>query len=118
MVDHLMLTREQILTADDLKSEIVEVPEWGGSVRVAAMSGAQRDAFEMSLLVNGKPDLTNSRAKLVAASVMDEAGAPMFTPADIEALGRKNAAALSRIVEVARRLSAIGEAELEVVKGN
>lgn len=113
-----MLTRDQILAADDRRSEVVEVPEWGGSVRVVAMSGTQRDAFEMSLLVNGKPDPTNARAKLVAASVVDDSGAPVFTAGDIEALGRKNAAALSRIVEVARRLSAIGEAEIEVAKGN
>lgn len=113
-----MLTRDQILAADDLKFEVVEVPEWGGSVRVAAMSGAQRDRFEMSIVVNGKPDATNARAKLVAASVVDESGVPVFTLEDIEALGRKSSAALNRIVDVARRLSGIGQDELEAAKGN
>lgn len=118
MVDHLMLTKEQILAADDRASEIVEVPEWGGSVRVSAMSGAQRDRFEMSLLVDGKPSIENAHAKLVASSVVDDSGNPLFSPSDIEALGRKSAAALNRIVAVARRINRLGESELEAAKGN
>lgn len=113
-----MLTRDQILAVEDRKSEVVEVPEWGGSVRVVAMSGAQRDRFEQSLLVDGKPDTSNARAKLVAASVVDDVGQPVFGVADVEALGQKSAAALNRICDAARRLSGIGQDELEAAKGN
>jgi hypothetical protein len=113
-----MLTREHILAAQDRASEDVAVPEWGGAVRVSAMSGAQRDHFEQSLLVDGRPDTTNAHAKLVAACVVDESGEPLFSAADIEALGKKSAAALGRIVAVARRLNRLGTDELEVAKGN
>ena len=33
-----LLTRDEILAADDIKTEDVEVPEWGGDVRVSVMS--------------------------------------------------------------------------------
>jgi len=119
MVDGgLMLTREQILGASDRSSEDVEVPEWGGTVRVSAMSGAQRDAFEASLLHNGKPDVRNAHAKLAAVCIVDEDGKPLFSQADVEALGQKSAAALSRVVTAARRLNRLGESEIEDVKGN
>jgi hypothetical protein len=38
--------------------------------------------------------------------------------ADVEALGRKSAAALERVCKVAQALNGIGEAELEDLKGN
>jgi hypothetical protein len=42
------LTRDAILQAPDLQGEDVAVPEWGGTVRVRGLSGAQRDAYEAS----------------------------------------------------------------------
>ena len=113
-----MLTRDDILKAEDRAVEVVEVPEWGGSVRVATMSGAARDRFEASLLVNGKADVSNAHAKLVAASVVDDDNQPLFSATDVEALGQKSAAALNRIVAVARRLNRLGEQELEDARGN
>lgn len=113
-----MLTREQILAADDLKSEVVPVPEWGGEVRVGMMSGARRDAFEDSLRTDGALDLSNRRAKLVAAALIDEQGNALFTSADIEALGRKSMAALDRVTGIAQRLNKLGDAELEQATGN
>ena len=37
-----MLTKEQILSSQDRPTKEVEVSEWGGSVLVASMSGADR----------------------------------------------------------------------------
>lgn len=118
----MALSRDQILSADDRKSRAVAVPEWGGEVLVSTMSGSARDAWEQSLLTrrNGKtePNMENMRARLVAATVVDEAGQRLFSDADVEALGRKSAAALERVCKVAQSLNAIGEAELEDLKGN
>ena len=44
------LSRDTILQREDIKTEDVEVPEWGGTVRVRGMSGVERDAFEASLI--------------------------------------------------------------------
>ncbi len=113
-----MLTRAQILAAADLAKETVEVPEWGGSVVVSAMSGLDRDAFEASVLTDGRPDLRNMRAKLAAACIVDEAGARLFSTGDIEALGGKSSGALDRVTRVAQRLNRLGNEQLEELKGN
>lgn len=114
-----MLTREAILKANDRRSETIEVPEWGGSVRVMSMSGHDRDAFESSIVTaDGRTNMVGMRAKLVAACVVDEQGNRLFKPADIEALGGKSASALDRIVAVAQRLNRLGDKQLEELKGN
>lgn len=111
------LTRDQILSAPDLQTEDVEVGEWGGVVRVRGLTGAQRDAYEASIVkqVNGKPrmDMENMRAKLVALCIVDEAGNPLFTQADVEKLGQKSGAALQRVFEVAQRLSGLAPEAVE-----
>jgi len=45
-----LLTRDAILEAQDLQHEEVYIPEWGGSVRVRTLTGAERDAFEQSIV--------------------------------------------------------------------
>ena len=42
--------RSQILQAEDLPSEPVEIPEWGVSVFVRSMSGRDRDLFESQMM--------------------------------------------------------------------
>jgi hypothetical protein len=111
------LTRDEILGADDLKSETVEVPEWGGTVIVRELTGAERDTWEASVVkTNGAAvsiDSHNMRAKLVALCIIDDEGKRLFTEKDVVKLGNKAAAALDRVTDVARKLSRIGEEELE-----
>jgi L-asparaginase II len=113
-----MLTRAQILAADDLARETVEVPEWGGSVIVQVMRGIDRDAFESSIVTNGRPDLVNMRAKLAAVCMVDESGQRLFSVGDVESLGAKSASALERVARGAQRLNRLGDAQLEEMKGN
>jgi hypothetical protein len=119
------LTRDAILQAPDLPGEDVAVPEWGGTVRVRGLSGAQRDAYEASMVImpqspGGKPkmNMENARAKLVAMCIVDENGSPLFTLADVEALGRKSGSALNRVYEVAQRLSGLTKADMEEIEKN
>ena len=111
-----ILKREEILNSDDLKTECVEVPEWGGSVYVRALTGEERDTYEASVVTQKGKDtqvnMKNARAKLVTLATVDESGAKIFTQADVAALGKKSAAALSRIFNTAMRLSGISESDL------
>ncbi len=117
-----LLTRDDILKAQDLPVEEIEVREWGGLVRVRGLTGAERDAFEQSIVERqgkkARMNLRNVRAKLVALCVVDEQGNRLFTDDDVEALGRKSAAALDRIFEVAQRLSGLTPADVEELLGN
>lgn len=109
----MALTREQIFAASDLKTEIVDVPEWGGSVIVRTMTGTDRDAFEGTLVTaaeDGKrsADLSNMRAKLVAMTVVDDNGDRVFSAEDVAAIGQKSASAIDQVFKVAQRLNGMG----------
>lgn len=102
-----LLSRDQILEADDSKTVDVEVPEWGGTVRVKAMSGQQRDRYEVYVNQNLKSDRVQVRAHLVALCAVDADGKRVFTDKDIRRLGDKSAAALDRVWAAARSLSGL-----------
>lgn len=107
-----LLTRRQILDADDTQEEYLEVPEWGGWVRIIGITGIERDRYEKSVVTTNKKgqaefNVMNVRAKLVALSVVDEGGKRVFSDDDARALGQKSAAALERVYEVAARLARI-----------
>lgn len=108
-----------ILDTQDMKFEIVAVPEWGGNVRIRTMSGEERDAFESSIAGEGKKMNTqNIRAKLVMLTVVNAAGDRIFTKEQIEALGKKSAAALNRVYEASAKLSAITKQDVEELAKN
>lgn len=117
-----LLSRDDILKADDIKTELVEVPEWGGAVMVRGLTGAERDALEEEVTSQRgssvRVNLRNLRAKLVVRSVVDEQGKHLFTPADVDALGKKSAAALQRVFNVASRLSGLSREDLEELTKN
>ena len=117
-----LLTKSAILAANDLKTQDVEVPEWGGAVRVRAFTGRERDAFEASMVrgdgKDRKVDLTNMRARLVALSVVDEAGQRVFTDDEVDLLGTKSGAALDRVFALAQELNGLSGADVEALTKN
>jgi hypothetical protein len=119
-----LLTREEILAKTTLRSELVSVPEWGGTVRVRELTGAERDEYEASLVKmqdgGKKTHLTmdNARARLASLSIVDESGARVFTDDDIVRLGKLSASALDRVFDVAGRLSKITAEDFKELAGN
>ena len=117
-----LLTKANILAASDLKTEDVEVPEWGGTVRVRSFTGRERDAFEASMVrgdgKDRKVDLTNMRARLVGLTVIDEAGQRLFTDEEVDLLGSKSGAALDRVFAVAQKLNGLSGADVEELSKN
>lgn len=116
-----ILTKEAILAANDLAKELVSVPEWGGDVYIASMTGAARDAWEQSLLNKGgggEVNMQNLRARLVAYTAVDEEGKRLFSDKEAQALGEKSAKALERCVKVAQRLNGLTDTDMEEAKGN
>lgn len=111
-----------ILQRRDVKIEEIHVPEWNTYVRVKALSGKERDAFEASIVqVQGRQtslNMSNIRAKLVALAVVDEDGNRVFSDDDVDALGELNASALDRIFTVALRLSGLSQQDLAEMTQN
>lgn len=117
-----MLNKEQILKAEDLKYEVVNVPEWNGEVKVRSLTGTERDEFESSLFeakgADVKRNMANMRAKLLALCMVGANNERLFSSKDIEALGGKSAKALDRIFSIAQKLNGIGAQEIDELTKN
>lgn len=118
----MTLTAESILASDDTQMELIDVPEWGGTVWIKGLTGKDRDAFEASMIKGrGKTariDSDNTRAKFCARVMVDEEGETLFKPGDVEALGRKSGRALDRVYEKGMILSGMTDEEVETLEGN
>jgi len=116
------LSKNDILEANDLQTDEVEVPEWGGVVLVRGLTGTERESWEESRIDRKKKPkkggdsnirMTHFRASLVARTVVDDNGNLIFSDSDVVKLGQKNGAALNRVFEKAHQLSGMSEADVE-----
>jgi hypothetical protein len=107
-----MSLRDKILALDDKKRVPVEVPEWGLTVWVQSMSGADRESFD-ELIVKAPQQLWIRSVVLCAC---DEKGERLFADSDTDALKTRSAAALERIAKAALAVS--GLQKTEDVAGN
>ena len=117
-----LLTKDQILGSSDIDHRDVDVEEWGGTIRIAAMSAAERDSFEAGMLDNkGKSDpkrLLNFRARFIASCIVNEDGKRLFAASDIVALGKKSAAPISRVFDQCREINGMTEEDVDEIEGN
>jgi hypothetical protein len=118
----MTLTRDAILKAEDLKTELVKVPEWGGDVYIRCMTGAERDAFESeAYTVKGKNveiNRENFRARLLVRVLVDGKSERLFSDKDISALGAKSAKSLDRLFIVAMRINGLSRDDVEELTKN
>ena len=118
-----VLGRDQILGVDDLPRELVDVPEWDGSVWTRSLNAGERARYWSHLLEVDSAGKIRPRAAadsttlLASMGICDDQGQALFSEADVAALARKSSAALDRVAAVIGRLSGIGQAE-ERVLGN
>jgi len=118
------LTRDQILAAEDLARETVDVPEWGegAQVLVRELTAAEREQhYYLMVGDDDKVDVKRAvgfRQRLCAWAIIGEDGEQLFTQDDVDALGEKSSQALDRIADVVRRLSKIGERTEELAKNS
>lgn len=117
-----LLSKADILGADDLPTRDVVVPEWPrpdgspGTVRVRGLTGQGRDAFEMKMAAGQKSGHSadvDFRATLVVRCIVDENGERLFTDKEVAQLGRKSGAALDRVFDAVRDLSGITQGAKE-----
>lgn len=117
-----ILGKTDILKTDDIKRELVPVPEWGGSVYVKTMTGPERDQFELSCITgkgkNRRMSFENVRATAAAFTICDEKGNRLFQANEVIELGRKSGNALGRVWEVASRLNGLTQEDVEELAGN
>jgi len=114
-----LLSKSAILGASDLKHEDVNVPAWGGTVRVRAMNGLERDEFRAAITSEGPVPIGQFSAALLVACIVDADGNRLFTADDMAALQKKSAKSLDGPANVAMRLNGLGgDAVEEAVKNS
>lgn len=108
--------KEQLFAALESEVQDIHVGAVGAKLRFKMMTGRGRDAFH-SAIEKGDKALSHFEAAIVAAVVVDESGAPMFSPEDVATLQDKNASAVAAIAQVALSVNKIGvEAEAAAAK--
>ncbi|WP_025917672.1 hypothetical protein [Herminiimonas sp. CN] len=105
----MLLTKAQIIAADDLKTQDIEVPEWGGTVRVKAATPAIIKAVRASAKNKKGEDDDSFGYRLMAKSIVDENGNPVFALADIADLEAKSLAAVKRVMDAINELNAFSD---------
>lgn len=119
-----LLTKDQILSKDDLQKEEVSIPEWDASVLISELSADARDEFEQYMvaerdkLQSKKNEYVHIRAALAAATLVDESGERLFSFAEAIKLGKKSGKALDRIFDAANKLNKIYGTEREDLEKN
>lgn len=125
------LSRDAIL-AVPLKTAEIDVPEWGGRVRVRELQGLERQEFESSysaakqrFTVSGKRGRRQQeteleihteriRVLLCHLSLIDEHGNRMFAGTeDVAALGKTSARALDRVFQFCWEMNGFGAEGIE-----
>jgi len=112
-----ILNAEDILAARKPAPELVEVPEWGGSVYVKGTNGKEFSDLQSQIIQRKgntqSVNLENIQAKLCAVCLCDADGNRLFKQKDVEVLAELSSAALQRVFKVAQRLSGLGDDEIE-----
>lgn len=110
-----ILTAAEILDCNDIISQRIPVPEWGGHVYVRTMSAVDRDTFEAAGADKG---IKNIRARLVVATIVDRDGRRLFTDDDAEALGNKSAKTVGCLFDVSAAMNGLFSADVDELSGS
>jgi hypothetical protein len=115
-----LLSRDAILAVSDIAYKNVPVPEWGGEVRLRAISAASRDDLEQAAYDANKNNkqFRNLRARMLSLCIVDENGKQIFSDTDIEALGEKSAAAVDRLYAASLKLNAMSVEDIKELEKN
>ena len=110
-----MLNRDSILNFEDITTEEVKVPEWGGVLKVKTMTGIERQNYYKSLA--DKTDQKSVMAALTVACAVDDEGNHIFKAEDIIDLSKKSAIPLTRIFEKAASLNGLTQKAVDDLAG-
>ena len=112
------LSKDDIFKADDLPTKDMDIPEWGGTLTIRTLTGAERDEWESAFVNQDKIDIRGLKTRLIQLTVLNGDGNPMFPKADRLQLNGKSASVIDRIFQVSQRLSGLTKEDAEEMVGN
>lgn len=98
--------REKILSAKDISSKVVEVPEWDVTLEIRTITARERARLIRDVYnEDGEPDLELLYPHLLIASCYDTDGSLAFQAEDVAALNEHNGSVIERVAMIAMELS-------------
>lgn len=112
----MALTRDQILNAPDRPATVVDVPEWGGELWLAALSAADALTWSAASEKNDVPEMAMLLAKCAVKGEHDMDR--LFSDEDAKLLMQKSATVIGRLFKEAADRNGIGKKAQEELRGN
>ena len=111
-----ILGKNAILTADDLRYDTVDCPEWGGEVRVRGLTAYEQSCISKLINDEKRNEVT---LKVVQFGCVDEDGERIFSADDIKQLATKSFVVVDRLGKRILRLTGFGnQDEIEDARKN
>lgn len=110
-----ILSKADILAANDVQKRLVSVPEWGGDLYVKTISAGERDQYEIFAQGEAPCDI---RATLVVLTACDENGELLFDLDDVKALSAKAAGPMNRVFNAATAINGFTGRDVEDLEKN
>lgn len=107
-----MALKDKIFAAEDIRTEPMEVPEWGVTLHLAPLSGDQRNQYELAYSDNCDENgrLRSTSALEITGLILgcrDEDGQSVFSEKDGAALGKKNSQVITRVFDRIAEISGL-----------
>lgn len=112
--------KEKIQAAQDVKSERIEVPEWGVALEIRTMKAIDR-ARLLRTCMDDKGSVIGEKfqAGLIIASCFDpETGEKVFSEDDYDLLMEKSAGAIEHLAGLAMNISGLNRESLSAAEKN
>lgn len=116
--------KDDILQADDLQREAVDVDAWGVTVYVQELPALDMQGWATRMdelqeeIISGEADV-DWRAELLVETLVDEDGERIFEDSDVPELSRKANTVLDELADASMRVNGFDPDEMEeAVQGN
>ncbi len=92
----MSLNKHQIFAADDLAEKYVDMPEWGGDVKIKALSVAEQLDYDAFLAK--APSEMDMAIKLILLGCIDDKNNKLFNEDDADLLKNKKSDSIFKLV--------------------
>jgi len=92
----MSINKHQIFASNDLKEKFVAMPEWGGDVKIRALS--VHEQLEYDAFIATEPKEIDMALHLILAACVDDNNSKLFNIDDLELLKQKSSKNLFYLV--------------------
>lgn len=113
-----LLSKQDILSAQDTAFEYVDIPEWNGKVKIFGMSLAEHIEFEKLKSDNNSGVSADQIVFVLSNGIRNEDGTRMFTKDEAKLLLNKNTSVVSKLFSKCAELSRVSTEDIKEEEKN